>query len=80
MSAVGDLPSGIHAQQFLRAPGLGTGAWLGVDVLVRGALIAAGIRAFSHRGSPARRQGVAGALAIEAFVLGWTFLTDRGAP
>jgi hypothetical protein len=80
MSSVGDLPSSIHAQQFVRDPGLGTGAWLGVDVLVRGLLIAAGIRAFSHPGARARRAGLAGALGIEVFVLGWTYLTDRGAP
>lgn len=78
MAVVGDLPSSIHAQAFTRAPGLGTGAWIGVDVLVRGMLIAAGIRAFSRPGARARAQGIAGALGIEAFVLGWTYLTDRG--
>jgi hypothetical protein len=73
--SVGDLPSSTHAQAFIAKPSASTAATLGIDMVVRGLLIAAGIRAFSHRGATAKQQGFAGAAAIELFVLGYTLLT-----
>lgn len=80
MPRVGDLPSSIHAQQFLAAPSAGGAAWLGFDTVMRGLIIAAGIRAFSHPGARARTQGLAGAFGLELFVLGWTYLTGVKSP
>jgi hypothetical protein len=76
---VGDLPSSRHAEAFLNDPSASGAALVALDVIIRGALIAAGIRAFSHRGSSARRQGLAGSAAIELFVLGYTLL-NRPSP
>lgn len=70
---VGELPSSLHARDFVRSPGVASGLVLGVDVLVRGLLIAAAIRALKPGSSPLR-QGLAGSLGIEAFVLAFTFL------
>jgi hypothetical protein len=72
---VGDLPSSTHAQAFIKDPGVSTAALVGFDMILRGVLIAAGIRAFSRPGSSAARQGLAGSAAIELFVLGYTLLS-----
>lgn len=72
---VGDLPSGTHAQAFIKQPGVSTAALVGFDMILRGALIEAGIRAFSKPGASAARQGLAGSAAIELFVLGFTLLS-----
>jgi hypothetical protein len=77
MANVGDLPSSVHAQAFIKDPSASGAALLAFDMVLRGALIAAGIRAFSKRGSSAARQGLAGSAGIELFVLGYTLLSRR---
>lgn len=80
MAKVGDLPSSDHAKAFISHPTPGGAALLGVDMLVRGLIIAAGIRSFTRPGASARQQGLAGAAAIEMFVLGYTLLTNPRSP
>jgi len=72
---VGDLPSSTHAQAFLKQPSASGAALIGFDVILRGMLIAAGIRALSRPGASATQQGLAGSVGIELFVLGYTLLS-----
>jgi hypothetical protein len=67
---VGELPSSVHAREFLEAPSPERAATLLVDMVGRAAIIAIGLQlARPRRRGELVADALAAALVIEAFVL-----------
>ena len=74
------LPSSTSAARALS--GGGAGAWLDVlgSTLLRGGLISGGLYLYDRKDRQVLQKGLAGAAAIEVFVLGWTWWKLRRQP
>lgn len=76
---VGDLPSSEHAKAWLADPSAVNTLQLGADLVLRAAIVAAGMSLFSSRSSSTARRALAGSAAIEIFVIAYT-ASKRGSP